>query len=440
MCGKPLSDDGKDNTVQRHKEHIIHNSLYGRLKSTSILCEKCGNAYSKEDGNFVSLFSGFLETLHDYLYRKDHGKDKPKRLKAYFYPNSEKESDNKEDVEYCAGKVYPLKPYYEVSEENKEIRIVAHKGRLPHFEKFLLKEHPEYAEYKRILLDDISDLGKIGIFFSENNSDFNMIFKKGMIKIATEYALSQGIERRDLTDTLIVHDDNSATVMFDCAILVPCTPHAGIGLAVDFVEDIINPNYPSHVLRLFSDVNKYGRFLTCYIDLFSTFRYYVILNHNYTGSDIDVHYSQRLMMGYDEKGECINPSYDLEQANKIFCDNMYRMLSDYINKQILPELCIDKCSWEHLISGLIEEEGVEQVVRELVDFFNISNYGKYVTFHYDDEAPSVVSKCQMSVDTFKSNNDNIRTCTMFKFQQLNRFCWNVDKFMSQYAKTDKESF
>lgn len=431
MCGKPLSDDGKDNTVQRHKEHIIHNGIYGRLKSASILCEKCGNAYSKEDSSFVNLFSGFLETLHDYLYRKDHGTDKPKRLRAYFYTNSEKELDNKTDVEFCAGKVYPLKPYYEVSEEAKEIRIVAHKDRLPHFEKFLLKEHPEYAEYKHILIDDIGALGKIGIFFSENNSEFNRIFKNGMFKIATEYALSQGIERRDLTDTLIVHDDNSASVMFDRAMLIPCTPHAGIGLAVDLVEDIINPNYPSHVLRLFSEVNKYGRFLTCYIDLFSTFRYYVVLNHNYTGADIDVHYSQRLIMGYDEKGVCVNPSYDLEPANKIFCDNMYRILSDYINKQILPELCIDKYFWKHLISNLIEEEGVEQVVRELGDYFNISNYGKYVTFHYDYEGSSKVSKCRMSIDAFKTNIEDIRTCTMFKFQQLNRFCWNVDRFMSQ---------
>lgn len=430
MCGKPLSDDGKNDTVRRHKEHIIHNGIYGRLKSADILCEKCGSAYSKEDSCFVNLFSGFLETLHDYLYKRDHGKDKRKRLRAYFYPNSENELDNKEEVEFCAGKVYPRTPYYEVFEENKEIQIVAHKDRLPHFEKVLLKEHPEYSEYKRILIDDIRDLGQIGIFFSENNSDFNVIFKKGMIKIATEYALSQGIERRYLTDTLIVHDDNSASVMFDRAMLVPCTPHAGIGFAVDLVEDIINPNYPSHILRLFSDVNKYGRFLICYIDLFSTFRYYVVLNHNYTGSDIDVHYSQRLIMEYDEKGECLNPSYDLKSANNTVCTNMYTLISDYMKKRTLPELCIDKVGTANFISNLIEEEGVEQVIRELVDFFNISNYCKNVTFHYDDAQPSVVSKCQMCMDSFKTDIKNIRTCTMFKFQQLNRFCWNTDRFKS----------
>lgn len=431
MCGRPLSDDGKSGTVQRHKEHIIHNGIYGRLKSTTILCAKCGNAYSKEDSNFVNLFGGFLETLHDYLYKRDHGKDKRKRLRAYFYPNSENELDNKEEVEFCAGKVYTLTPYYEVFEENKEIQIVAHKDRLPHFEKVLLKEHPEYAEYKRILIDDISDLGQIGIFFSENNSDFNTIFKKGMIKIATEYALSQGIERKDLNETLLVHEDNSASVILDIAMLVPCTPYSGIGLIVDLVEDIINPNFPSHVLRLYSEINQFGRYLICYIDLFSTFRYYVVLNRNYAGSDIDVYYSQRLIMDTTEDGQYINPAYDLELANKFFCGNMYSMISDYVNKRSLPELCFYMATTESLISRVIQEEGLEQVVRELIDFFNIKNYCKSVSFHYDDAEPSIVSKFQMCLKGFKDNIENIRECTMFKFHQLNRFCWNVDRFKSQ---------
>lgn len=47
ICGKQLSDNNSSETVKRHKEHIIHNGLYGRLKSSNILCEQCGSAYSK---------------------------------------------------------------------------------------------------------------------------------------------------------------------------------------------------------------------------------------------------------------------------------------------------------------------------------------------------------------------------------------------------------
>ena len=56
ICGKQLSDNNSSETVKRHKEHIIHNGLYGRLKSSNILCEQCGSAYSKNDAKFIELF------------------------------------------------------------------------------------------------------------------------------------------------------------------------------------------------------------------------------------------------------------------------------------------------------------------------------------------------------------------------------------------------
>lgn len=40
ICGKELSNDGSGNTVRSHKEHIIHSGIYGRLKSSTILCEQ----------------------------------------------------------------------------------------------------------------------------------------------------------------------------------------------------------------------------------------------------------------------------------------------------------------------------------------------------------------------------------------------------------------
>ena len=142
ICGKQLSDNNSSETVKRHKEHIIHNGLYGRLKSSNILCEQCGSAYSKNDAKFIELFNGFIELLRDYLYAKDHGKDKAKRLRAYFNP----EKENKTEVEYFAGKVYPITPYYEVNKDTQEVKIFAHKDRLKHFETVLLKENPELKE------------------------------------------------------------------------------------------------------------------------------------------------------------------------------------------------------------------------------------------------------------------------------------------------------
>ena len=54
---------------------------------------------------------------------------------------------------------------YEVNKDTQEVKIFAHKDRLKHFETVLLKENPELKEYKRILIDDISNKGNVGLFF-----------------------------------------------------------------------------------------------------------------------------------------------------------------------------------------------------------------------------------------------------------------------------------
>ena len=91
VCGKTLTDDGANGTSKRHKEHIIHNGIYGKLKSSTILCEQCGGAYSKNDAKFVELFSGFIELLREKLINKDHGSTNAKRLKGFLYlPEDEK--------------------------------------------------------------------------------------------------------------------------------------------------------------------------------------------------------------------------------------------------------------------------------------------------------------------------------------------------------------
>ena len=135
MCGKELSDDGSGTTAKRHKEHIIHNGIYGRLKSSAILCETCGGKYSGSDAKFVELFKGFIDLMSPFLYGKDHGSEERKRIKAYLYPIE----GEKTEVEYHAGKTYPKVPYTIVDDEKKEVTLCANKHRLKDFEKVVLK-------------------------------------------------------------------------------------------------------------------------------------------------------------------------------------------------------------------------------------------------------------------------------------------------------------
>ena len=66
----------------------------------------------------------------------------------------------------------------------------------------------------------------------------------------------------------------------------------------------IDVNYPAHILKVFSEKNiEGGKSLLCYIELFSTFQYYVLLNDDYKGKDVDFTYAQKLSPNYVESIE-----------------------------------------------------------------------------------------------------------------------------------------
>ena len=429
ICGRELSDIESDTTAKRHKEHIIHNGIYGRLKSSTILCERCGGAYSKSDAKFVELFSGFIELLNDKLYSKDHGSNKRKRLKAYLNPNN----GEQQEVEYYMGKTYPNNPYYVIDEEKKELILYANGNRLKGYEKVILKEHPEYTTYRRILKDDVTDRSPIGLFFSENNLDFNRVFEEGLAKIATEFAIHSGVNREDIPTTLKVKINGECVFDATDTPIIPYSPQSSTEMLTALVEDIVDDNYPSHVLRLYVDETSDYRMLVCYVDLFSTFRYYVILNTQYTGEKVSKDYAQRIISINDKDGKQLCPEYDLEEALKKNCKNLMQIISDYYSKSILPDY-IDKLSFIKLLESLVSEEGMEQVSKEIINFLNINNYSKNVVWYYDDAPPTVKSLAGLSLDVAEGSIEQVREYTMYKFNQLDRYCWNIDKLgKSKYS-------
>lgn len=121
-------------------------------------------------------------------------------------------------------------------------------------------------------------------------SDFNDCFKEGFVKIAVEYSLHKGIARKQLDVALSLHDNNSASVNFDKIPVFPFVPMDRFNNVYELHRDEIEKLYPSHTLLLFNNDKK----LLCYIDLFSTFQYYVLLSENYTGEDVHYCYYQPL--------------------------------------------------------------------------------------------------------------------------------------------------
>ena len=117
-----------------------------------------------------------------------------------------------------------------------------------------------------------------------------------MVKIATEYALHCGIGRELLTEVISIDDKGKATIDYDKAKLIPFIPTTLFDILYEDYRYLFEDGYPSHMLKLFTSKYNDGKTrLYCYLDLFSTFQYYVLLNDDYEGKEICETYAQRLI-------------------------------------------------------------------------------------------------------------------------------------------------
>ena len=323
-----------------HKEHVIQNGLHGKLKAENILCSDCGGILSTEvDTQFCNLFDVFTVQLKEILVSKDHGNNNnSKILKGYLYTDNS--LNEKIDINYKDRCVSPEKPYYEFDIENLKITIFANKNRAKQFQNIVIKKLKEDGvEVEKLEIkinSNIEDNGFLGLHFTEGITDFNAIFKKGLNKIAIGFALHKGLKRIELKNALKINDDKTAEIIYSKN-LIPFFP---LGAFDRFYEEnrlSIEINYPSHELILFSQKYSNGtKKLYCYISLFSTFQYYVLLNDNYGGSDIcETYYQTVLKQEIPEINiKQIRPKHLSIIVNEFNIDtSKYKgeSLSDYIN-------------------------------------------------------------------------------------------------------------
>ena len=291
-----------------HYEHIIQNALFGKLKPHNILCKQCGSDASNDiDKGFVSLFQIITETVRHILIRKDHGKDSVNTMKGVLY---DKQDENKKrDVQIRENVVAPKDPFYEYDEANNKVVIYATKIRAKQYEHVVKKELKDKGfndqDLKIDIIEDISDMGLLGIYFSEGVENFNQKFTMGFCKIAVGFATYCNIPREQLTKALSIGTDGKGSLVSSHNIF----PYVAIG-AVDAQIELNRPeierHYPSHTLILFSQkFEDKTQHLYCYIDLFSTFQYYVLLNDNYDGKEVYQSYHQAIAV---EEKEPINIS------------------------------------------------------------------------------------------------------------------------------------
>lgn len=202
VCNREMVYKSTDSGLcKSHGEHIIHNGIRGKLISHNILCEECGGEYSKDDANFCRIFAPFVVSLNDSIIHADHGKSNATTLKGILFKTPNDEVDN-DGIEVTAknGEVIPIQPFYTI--KGNKIEVYAGKKRIKDYLKVLTKQlvdnGKDITKYKIEEHTDLYDHGYLAYYFSKGNDNFNEDFKKGMVKIATEYALNCGINRQEL--------------------------------------------------------------------------------------------------------------------------------------------------------------------------------------------------------------------------------------------------
>lgn len=391
-CGQSMDIDSD---CVSHEEHVIQNALYGRLRPANILCEKCGNELSRSiDTPFVEIFDSVTERFKHILITKDHGKDKDKKIKGYLYKLEN--VNEKIPVISKEGKIIPVNPFYEI--HGNEVIIYADSSRAKHYKLVVEKELKDKGlditkinfEYK----DDIKEKGILGVFFTEGIKDFNKKIKNGFAKIAVGFASSCGISRKNMKCSLNIDKaTNKAVIKYENNVF----PYISIG-AVDRLLEHNRPEiedkYPTHTLVLFNEkVSSDQNYLFCYVDLFSTFQFYILLDNKYRGKEIYKTYHQTVIKQeipeaiYNLDVRRTKPKHLMVVIDALGIDmsktkNMnYDKTLDYIEKQIKDFRTTPKLTLENeleMMYGKLQYSIVLGLTDEKIDRKNFDNFTKKV--------------------------------------------------------------
>lgn len=275
ICGEVLMEGTSHCS---HYEHIIPNALGGRLTCNSILCKKCGNDYSKYDNLFVKIFDGFIHHLEEKI--KIDRNHRGVQMCGWSIDNEIVTKGTPLKIDKNG--VYPREPI-EMEDEDGKVTIIANDK--------VAKNIKNKKKYENKEVDIVNNLGGIhALQFSKNIKEFNEVFKFGFIKIAVEFALQCGLKREELNIAITVNENGKGNVNFQKTPLFPFIPLDLYSQIFEKHRDEIERYYPSHTLILFSE----GKKIFCYVDLFSTFQYYVLLADDYTGENVNKVYYQPL--------------------------------------------------------------------------------------------------------------------------------------------------
>lgn len=155
----------------------------------------------------------------------------------------------------------------------------------------------------------------------------NTTFKRGLGKIAAGYAAKNGVSRKNMK---CIIDINKCKIR-EKIVVSPFLPTIK---SEGFFEENkhTSSHYPIHSLVLCA--NKDLKFIYCYVELFSAFQFYVLIDDEYEGEDIYESYLYDLLSGkeveYSEYANSIpenNDLFDVLPPYRLISDKTFVQLS-----------------------------------------------------------------------------------------------------------------
>lgn len=255
------------NKENETEEHIILNSLGGKLKSKSLICRKCNSKLGNDIDNELSIMLNPIANLLNI----DRDRGKPQPFKAYNI------SSNEEYNILPGGKPERTKPIVvdKIVNGKGTLKITARSNKEA---RNILKGYNK--KYKNIDIDNIISQANYNKTYIDQPLEFrfgigNDKVYRAICKMAINTYIYVGGEKSDIKHLIPYitgqQVENNYTRLYykDTEI-------------VQKNEEVL------HTLIIKGDSNE--GILVAYIELFNVYKYLVLLNYNYTGKDMEYSY------------------------------------------------------------------------------------------------------------------------------------------------------
>lgn len=265
MCQQNL------NSSNSSLEHIIPNSLGGRLKSDELLCKDCNSTIGSQEDAILAKQLNFIANMLDI--ERDRGK--PRSFEA-----SHKETNEKFRF-LTGGKPQRIKPEIKtIKNDNKtEIKI---KARDIKQAKEVLKSFKKNYKFTNDEVEDIIDTFKVVEEPFKKEVTIDEVYGgkdafKGIAKIVLNYYFYLEQERKEVSDFIEDYLDNNCDILPKISFMY-------------LSDEIIHKNKDDilHSILIVGDVSE--NILYGYVELFNFYRVTVLLNDCYNGPELKESY------------------------------------------------------------------------------------------------------------------------------------------------------